>query len=498
MSLILRETKGSKLSISELDGNFTYLESLINSGTSSSADLSGTNYRTVYGTGTDVENALELATTYQSIAGLSPSIASQTNQITILVAPGYYNFESDFTMNTPYINIVSLSGLPDVIFNGTGSVVISANCTLSGVNVGTKPLAKFIPTGLDGLVINNCVGGDYSITLYDYGDDLSGHFANCYVGDNSFTGTFSGSYTGDLSGTFINCKAGNNSFEGRLTGKFINCHVNGNGFGYSTSTGLTTTGIISYSSATGYMGPIGFAWSGTQSPGYSINTDGGEVIYCHDSTGITINFTNPPCLAKGTKILLANKTYKNIEDVTYDDSLMVWNFDLGKFDVAMPLWIKEPGISIGYNLLKFSDGTELKTLLPTIGHRIFNINDGRFSYPMTETEIGQKTFNENGLEITLVSKEVINEEIEFYNIITDKHMNLFANTILTSCRFNNIYPINDMKFIKDNRKLRTREEFKNIPDKYYYGLRLREQTFSLSEIEQYIHRMETSDVLQTV
>ena len=54
-------------------------------------------------------------------------------------------------------------------------------------------------------------------------------------------------------------------------------------------------------------------------------------------------------------------------------------------------------------------------------------------------------------------------------------MNLFANGILTSLRLNNLYKIENMKFVKDNRKLLAREEYANIPDKLFYGLRLAEQ-----------------------
>jgi hypothetical protein len=89
---------------------------------------------------------------------------------------------------------------------------------------------------------------------------------------------------------------------------------------------------------------------------------------------------------------------------------------------------------------------------------------------------------------------MIMEEVEYYNIITDKHMNLFANGILTSCRYNNIYPVVDMKFVKDDRILRTREEFNNISDKYFEGLRLAEQTININDIEAYVEEREALDV----
>ena len=43
------------------------------------------------------------------------------------------------------------------------------------------------------------------------------------------------------------------------------------------------------------------------------------------------------CLAEGTRILLANGTYKNIEDIGYDDLLSVWNYDTGKLTSEYPL-----------------------------------------------------------------------------------------------------------------------------------------------------------------
>ena len=92
-----------------------------------------------------------------------------------------------------------------------------------------------------------------------------------------------------------------------------------------------------------------------------------------------------------------------------------------------------------------------------------------------ETPIGTTTFNVNGEEVKLISKEVITEPVEYYNLISYYHMNVFAEGILTSCRFNNLYEIKDMKFIKDERQLVGRDEYKEIPDEYYYGLRLAEQ-----------------------
>lgn len=78
-------------------------------------------------------------------------------------------------------------------------------------------------------------------------------------------------------------------------------------------------------------------------------------------------------------------------------------------------------------------------------------------------------------------------------------MNTFANNILTSCRFSNIYSIKNMKYIKENREVVGIEEYKNIPEEFYYGLRLKEQlrevnrgndnTEHAKTIEEYIQNM---------
>ena len=188
---------------------------------------------------------------------------------------------------------------------------------------------------------------------------------------------------------------------------------------------------------------------------------------------------------------------KKVKDLTYDDELLVWDFDKGEFTTAKPLWIMKPQVATSYNLLKFSDGSELKTINQ---HRIFNKEAGKFTYPMTdETPIGTTTFNAEGKEVQLVSKEVITvKEVEYMNVITNYHMNVFAGNILTSCRLSNIYDIKDMKYVKDDRELATKEEYANIPEEYFNGLRIAEQPKEINRgndvqfdnsLEEYVQRL---------
>lgn len=193
------------------------------------------------------------------------------------------------------------------------------------------------------------------------------------------------------------------------------------------------------------------------------------------------------CLAAGTMISLSDGTYKPIEEISYADDLLVWDFDHGLYASAKPLWIKQESAAPSYNVLTFDDGTTLHTVGQ---HRIFNQEAGCFSYPI-DTPMETSSFNECGRFIRLIDKQVVHQPVDSFNIITDYHLNLFANGVLTSCSFNNMYPIVGMRFVKESRLPRS---FAGIPDKFYHGMRLAEQTRDAAEIERYIARMMRSEV----
>ena len=165
----------------------------------------------------------------------------------------------------------------------------------------------------------------------------------------------------------------------------------------------------------------------------------------------TLEINAQPCIIEGTQITLANGTTKAIEDITYDDELLVWNFYDGKFDKAKPSWIKVEETAPRYNLVKFSNGSEVGFVGPggNIGyHRIFNKEAKAFTHTgVKDTPNGTTTFAQDGTFPTVVSQEVVEKEVKFYNVITDKHYNIFANGILTSCRLSNKYRIEDMRYI---------------------------------------------------
>lgn len=168
-------------------------------------------------------------------------------------------------------------------------------------------------------------------------------------------------------------------------------------------------------------------------------------------TGAGTITVDPWCLIEGTQITLADGSTKAIEDITYDDELLVWNFYAGRFDKAKPTWIKVAEVAPRYNLVKFSNGSEVG-FVGAGGekgyHRIFNKEAGAFTHTgCKDTPNGTTTFAQDGTFPTVVSQEVIEKSVKYYNVITDKHYNIFANGILTSCRLSNKYRIEDMKYV---------------------------------------------------
>jgi hypothetical protein len=264
-SLVLNVNGAS--AIVRISGNTTYISEISNSG-SSATPFEGTNWSFVYGNGSHTANATQLQNAYTSAKTKTPngSPLSATNRFTIIVGSGYYSFSSNFLVDTNFIDIVSLTGNCDVIFNGVGTLVNSVtNVFLKGIDVGTKnfSLTSANPSSVN--ICENCKGGEFS---FGYNIAIAGTFKNCVGGDLSFgggsSGTASGTYTdcvgttssfggfgGIASGNFTNCTGGQYSFGGgggTASGVFTNCtgtnySFAGGGSGIASGTFINCNGL---------------------------------------------------------------------------------------------------------------------------------------------------------------------------------------------------------------------------------------------------------------
>lgn len=201
-----------------------------------------------------------------------------------------------------------------------------------------------------------------------------------------------------------------------------------------------------------------------------------EIIFLASCDGtIMVN----PCFVYGTLITLYDGSTKPVQDITYTDKLLVWDFDNGCFAAASPIWIMKPQVSPYYYQCEFENGTVLK-LVGSGGncHAVYCVDYNRFEY--ANNCVGKLVMTENGAS-KLLSCEKKYEEVNFYNLMTDRHINCHANHVLTSSKLNNIYPMKDMKFVKEEREILPIEAFNNVSKELYDGLRLSER--KLEDVE---------------
>ena len=192
-----------------------------------------------------------------------------------------------------------------------------------------------------------------------------------------------------------------------------------------------------------------------------------------------------PCFAKDTLITLSDGTKKLVQNLEYDDDLLVWDFDKGEQTSAKPLWISKTLNTRKYARVVLSDETSVNFIGKDHYHRMFCVETGSFVGSIDM--VGKHTLKEDGKIVEVLSFDIIEEPVEYYNVISNYHINLYANGILTSCRYSNIYPVQDMKYAKDEREIVPYESYNNLISREWYdGMRLGEQTLPIADTIQYI------------
>lgn len=264
------------------------------------SDIKGTHYLYVAGKGTPTENATELQNAYDTAKTLTPNRnpLAADNRVKIIVGTGKYEFPNSkpFTLDTQYIDIVSLTGDADVFLYTTSAndiltvrdniIVNTNNIFIKGIDASTEVWVweynelrsgKFHITGdLENLALENCTGGDES---FGFNEDASGTFINCTGGDYSF-----GSGNRTASGTFINCTGGAQSFgNGIASGTFTNCTAGEGSFGNGTASGTFTNctgGANSFGSGGTLTGTLKFCTLTTGT--FPVPSGDGAIYYSID------------------------------------------------------------------------------------------------------------------------------------------------------------------------------------------------------------------------
>ena len=273
---------------------------------------------------------------------------------------------------------------------------------------------------------------------------------------------------------------------------------------YSTTLSLNTTSswYSLPSSVTITMG------GNTLTSGTDYTYSSGKITINKVTSDVTITASaNYSCLIKGTKVTLASGKKKNIEDITYNDLLLVWNYETGTYTYEYPIWIEKEKKVLKYQKTTFTDGSILNTygkhgLFSTNLNKFVSVNDPKNFHIGTTVA---KLNNKNKIVTTTVKNiEVIEEVTYYYHVVSTTFYNIIANDFITTdgtVILSNIYKFNNnIKWLNYNRNdLYTYSDFKDIMPYYMYkGLRVEEgkrlnKYLNLNEFKYYLLNNQLND-----
>ena len=143
-----------------------------------------------------------------------------------------------------------------------------------------------------------------------------------------------------------------------------------------------------------------------------------------------------PCVTADTLVTLADGTRKRIDEISYEDKLLVWNFFEGKYDVSKPAIIFDHGADNNTVIkLKFSDGTEVKVVNM---HQFFDADLKKLVTINAEnvaSYVGHKFTKLNGRSnsnVKLVDYTITQEYVEAWGVMSAGHYNIITEGMLSA------------------------------------------------------------------
>jgi len=201
--------------------------------------------------------------------------------------------------------------------------------------------------------------------------------------------------------------------RGVCWGESANPTINDNHTTDGTGTGSFTSTLTDLESSTTYYVRA-----------YATNSD--DTVY-----GNQITFTTGNCIAAGTRITMADGSYKNVEDIVVGDRVRTFNHETGNISSAeICLAWKSENTKPALNLT-FASG---KTV-GIVGKHDFLLENTRkyvrISKDNVAEYVGKRFYNaENGFWDTLVSYET-GAAVNYYCPYTAKHLNCIAEGMLS-------------------------------------------------------------------
>ena len=166
------------------------------------------------------------------------------------------------------------------------------------------------------------------------------------------------------------------------------------------------------------------------------DTKAGTYTFTVTDSAVTIKASSSSgCVETGSLITLADGTQKRIEDVTYNDMLLVWDFFKGEY-AAVPASVIVFHGNDYYDVvtLIFSDGTEVRTIG---AHDFFDVAANEFVSIRKENVasfVGHEFIKTDGngySTVTLVDYTIVNKYTGSYSILTAYHNNFIVENMLS-------------------------------------------------------------------
>ena len=141
------------------------------------------------------------------------------------------------------------------------------------------------------------------------------------------------------------------------------------------------------------------------------------------------------CVTPDTLITLADGTQKRIDQVTYDDQILVWNFYTGAYDVAPAAIVMNHGYdNYVVTTLRFADGRTVNTIN---GHGFFDVATNEYvilDARNVSDYVGHEfaVMSGSGYEtLTLVDYSISKQYTESWSVLTAEHYNCILEGMWT-------------------------------------------------------------------
>lgn len=387
----------------------------------------------------------------------------------------------------PYISDVTITrndtiGSATVTWTGTDNVGVASYAIYPCRNENDAYVCGDPITGISGdatsYTLTGLSDGTYGVVVVGY-DDEGNTATQTEINDaTTDAGHASRSADTEIKWTFT------------ITGKISNGSLSNNGS--TIQMGATYTGTITPNSNYSTPGSITVVMNNRTLSSSEYTYRNGSITITIPADGdieITASCPFDWCLVEGTMIALADGTSIPIEQVTYDTLLKVWNYETGSVGAEYPAWIEKRAIAVFYQLVKFSDGSELKI---AGSHGVFDVDKNEFvATDGQDFNVGSRVYkvnDNNELEIvTVTSIEIVEEDVAYYHVASSQYYNVIANNILTTnspVYLSNLYGFDENvkwpaireQFLSNPENLYTYEDFEDIgmPRKMFDDLRVRE------------------------